>query len=79
MAAKFAQRRKVIDENVKPDSSHANNNNKASSKLTAATLPPTTAAPVQTSPRSGRKTNESGSTNYTSADLEKFKIEILAE
>ncbi|CAF4684062.1 unnamed protein product, partial [Rotaria magnacalcarata] len=42
-------------------------------------LPPTTAAPVQTSPRSGRKTNESGSTNYTSADLEKFKIEILAE
>ncbi|CAF5199479.1 unnamed protein product, partial [Rotaria magnacalcarata] len=39
----------------------------------------TTAAPVQTSPRSGRKTNESGSTNYTSADLEKFKIEILAE
>jgi hypothetical protein len=78
MAAKFAQRRKHVDEVEKPDSS---NKNKASPKAsTTSTLPATTAAPVQTSPRVARKTTESQPTpHYTSSDLEKLKSDILAE
>jgi len=73
MAAKFAQRRKFLDENDKNEStngSNANNSNKISAKLST-TLPPTT-----TSPRVARKIIESQS---NSTDLEKFKAEILAE
>ena len=72
MAAKFAQRRKYIDENEKNERSESNNsiNNKAPSK------PPTTAGPVATSPRVARKTTES---HYTTNDLEKFKMDILNE
>jgi len=77
MAAKFAQRRKNIDEGDKTDSSNAAS--KATSKATT-TLPPTSAAPVQTSPRVPRKTSESQpTTNYTSSDLEKLKADILNE
>jgi enabled protein len=82
MAAKFAQRRKHIDDGEKPDSLNAANTNKATSKASAATttLPATSAAPVQTSPRIPRKTSESHqSTNYTSSDLEKLKADILIE
>jgi hypothetical protein len=70
MAAKFAQRRKFIDENEKAES-----NNKNPSKTTT-NLPPTSAGPATTSPRVGRKTTES---QYTSIDLEKFKADILSE
>jgi vasodilator-stimulated phosphoprotein len=77
MAAKFAQRRKHVDEGDKTDSSNAAS--KATSKATT-TLPPTSAAPVQTSPRVPRKTSESHpTTNYTSSDLEKLKADILNE
>jgi hypothetical protein len=71
MAAKFAQRRKYIDENESV-------NIKTSPKATTITsaLPPTTAGPVSTSPRVTRKTTES---HYTSNDLEKFKNDILIE
>lgn len=74
MAAKFAQRRKFIDENEKPDS-NTSMNNKTPSKVTS-NLPPSTAGPVSTSPRVGRKTAES---SFTLNDLEKFKTDILAE
>jgi hypothetical protein len=74
MAAKFAQRRKYIDENDKTETNNSINN-KTQSKITT-TLPPTMAGPVTTSPRVGRKTNES---QYTSADLEKLKADILSE
>ncbi|CAF0877514.1 unnamed protein product [Adineta ricciae] len=67
MAAKFAQRRKLIDEN-EPN----NSMNKVPAKVTSCM--PTT--PAVTSPRVTRKTTESP---YTSNDLEKFKTEILAE
>jgi hypothetical protein len=70
MAAKFAQRRKYIDDNEKTES-----NIKTSSKMTT-NLPPTATGPVTTSPRVGRKTTES---QYTSIDLEKFKADILNE
>ncbi|CAF5212268.1 unnamed protein product [Rotaria magnacalcarata] len=75
MAAKFAQRRKYIDENEKND---ANNsiNNKGSSKISTTNLPPTIAGPAATSPRVGRKTTEC---NYSSNELEKLKMDILNE
>lgn len=74
MAAKFAQRRKFIDENEKTES-NTSMNNKTPSKVTS-NLPPSTAGPVSTSPRVGRKTTES---QFTINDLEKFKADILAE
>ena len=75
MAAKFAQRRKYIDEYEKSESNNSINN-RISSKMTTTTLPLTTMAPVATSPRITRKTTDSYS---TSNDLEKFKIDILNE
>jgi hypothetical protein len=76
MAAKFAQRRKNVDEGDKADS---NTTAKGTSKITTS-LPSVTAAPVSTSPRVVRKTTESQpTTNYTSTDLEKLKADILNE
>ncbi|CAF1120218.1 unnamed protein product [Adineta steineri] len=81
MAAKFAQRRKQVDEGDKTDSSNTANTGKTSSKvLPSTTLPPTTPAIVPTSPRVTRKASESHSTpNYTANDLDKLKTEILTE
>ncbi|CAF1047421.1 unnamed protein product [Adineta steineri] len=81
MAAKFAQRRKQVDEGDKTDSSNTANTGKTSSKvLPSTTLPPTTPATVPTSPRVTRKASESHSTpNYTANDLDKLKTEILTE
>jgi hypothetical protein len=81
MAAKFAQRRKNIDDGEKTDSSNTVNN-KGTTKATTATtsLPATSAAPVQTSPRIPRKGSESHlAAPYTSNDLEKLKADILSE
>ena len=75
MAAKFAQRRKFIDENEKTDSNNNSMNNKTPSKITS-NLPPTSAGPASTSPRVGRKTTD---LQLTSNDLEKFKADILTE
>ena len=80
MAAKFAQRRKHVDENEKPDSNPANTAKGSAKPPTTSTLPAATAAPVQTSPRVARKTAESQPTpHYTSNDLEKLKADILSE
>lgn len=81
MAAKFAQRRKFIDENDKSETSNVLTNNNINSKITSKvvsnSLPPTsTGCGSTTSPRVGRKTNES---HCTSTDLEKFKADILSE
>ncbi|CAF0961533.1 unnamed protein product [Adineta ricciae] len=70
MAAKFAQRRKVIDENEKNEPN--NSMNKVPAKVTSCM----STTPAVTSPRVTRKTTESP---YTSNDLEKFKTEILTE
>jgi hypothetical protein len=79
MAAKFAQRRKNIDEAEKSDSSNTANTNKATSKSATTTLPPTPAASVQTSPRVPRKSTDSQPTYCTLNDLEKVKADILSE
>jgi len=79
MAAKFAQRRKNIDEAEKSDSSNTANTNKATSKSATTTLPPTPAASVQTSPRVPRKSTDSQPTYCTLNDLEKLKADILSE
>ncbi|CAF1167287.1 unnamed protein product [Adineta ricciae] len=81
MAAKFAQRRKQVDEGEKPDSSNVTNSVKASSKtVPTSTLPPTPVAPLQTSPRINRKMSESQTgPHITANDLEKLKTDILTE
>ena len=79
MAAKFAQRRKMIDESEKIDSSNATSNKISLKVTTTATLPPPTAPPSSTSPRIARKNNELHSTTHTSYELEKLKTDILVE
>ncbi|CAF0933883.1 unnamed protein product [Adineta ricciae] len=81
MAAKFAQRRKQVDEGEKADSSNVTNSVKASSKtVPTSTLPPTPVAPLQTSPRINRKMSDSQTgPHITANDLEKLKIDILTE
>lgn len=73
MAAKFAQRRKLLDENEKNEThssmSNSNGNAKNLGKVLPTTLP-------STSPCFTRKTTESHS---TASDLEKFKSELLTE
>lgn len=75
MAAKFAQRRKFIDENEKNESNNLTNN-RTPSKMATTSLPPTATGPATTSPRVGRKIAEA---NFTSNDLEKLKMDILSE